>query len=201
MCVLGPPGEVEWTLELVGHHRWPQIHLSDFSNTPWGCPVLGHAMSMCGWHVLWVCRECWHECQSLHASCRGMLRTVNTASLAHCFQAVKSLSGYTFHFIWNSVLRVCALGWVPSILFCALSFLCSQHGQHETFCTAWTFWVQRFGFMFLPSSPLGQVRSIQSGLSCPYSVLAQLSRRTRKEVLVADSGFQRSHSRKQAMAY
>lgn len=46
-------------------------------------------------------------------------------SLARFSQAVQSLSGYTFHPIWNPVVRVCAFGLVPSILFCALSFFCS----------------------------------------------------------------------------
>ena len=62
---------------------------------------------------------------TLHASCRRMLRTVHSVSLAHCFQAVELLSGYTFHPIWNPVVRGHVFAWVPSILFCVLTFLCS----------------------------------------------------------------------------
>lgn len=136
-----------------------------------------------------------------------MLRTVNSASLAHCFQAVESLSGYTFHPIWSSVVRVCALTWVPSILFCALSFLCSlsmasmklsvllEHSEYDD-----------LGSCSCPAFPL--VRYWVSSLTAPallqnQPALAQITRNlgTRKDVLVADNGFKRSHSKKQAMAY
>ena len=137
MCVcVGTSCEVEWTLELVAitdDHRF--IFLT-FHTHPEAPLFLGMQCPPCVGGMCCGCAESAGMNVTLHASCRAMLRTVNSASLAHCFQAVELLSGYTFHPIWNPVVRVCVLGWVPSILFYVLSFLCSQHGQHRTFCTA-----------------------------------------------------------------
>ena len=96
------------------------------------------------------------------------------------------------------------LGTQHSLLL--LSFLCSQHGQHEIF---WITWKLCTGQLWVCSSPdLPLVRywvscMTSSALSQNHSALAQETGRlgSRKEVLVTDSGFRKILSKKRAMAH